>query len=242
MIIEDIDISSLPPDPESAFINYVYLLRRRLEIARQDDAKKHHGLDGEYLGNYAPDRFFVSSIMAFLDEYRIEEVELEDISELDNDALQARLPSFETRINYILSRYRIRINRSDTPLGTPAFIAADFKTQINSHLETIRKIVEQEITDPDKKDDILKKLSSLQNEINRDRTSFDRLMQRIVEFTNTLGVAAENIDPLIDKLERIKKLIFDGVRRGDALPKPERRKSLPSPEEESHHLDDDTPF
>ncbi|MEO1151103.1 MAG: hypothetical protein AAFW83_08965 [Pseudomonadota bacterium] len=245
MIIDNIDLLDLPQGSEQAFVEYDKRLRNVLRQERIRDADDHRDQDGFYAGNREPERYYVSSILAFLDEYELDAFELDDISELPKEEFEEAFTKFFTKINYLITRYALRESREETgTAGTPILIAPQFKDEIMGHLETVRKIVEQEIQDEFKKNAIYEKLANLELEINRDRTTADALFIRMIQFSSVINECGDKIDPLLKKAERIKALIFEGSKRRETLPPPKRKKQLPAPKEEdtSYELDDDIPF
>ena len=243
MIIDNINLLDLPKAKEDAFVAFDKRLRKELISARQADRSEHTDGNGDYLGNYAPERYYVSSILAFMDEFEFDEDALVDISGLPSTDFLEEFQKFFTQINYLASRYALRkVKYEGGGVGTTIVLDASYKAEIASHLNTISKIVDSQIADQNKKDAIHKKIAALSLEVNLDRTTIDALFSRLLDFSKTAGECGENIEPLIDKLERIKKLIFDGAKKQDALPKPERRKQLPSPDRNSQSLEDDIPF
>ena len=139
-------------------------------------------------------------------------------------------------------RFNLRKNRTDAgSIGTVIMIASTYKSEIGKLLETIRKIVNQEVHDPKKKDKIFAKIAALQSEVDRDRTTIDALFGQMIDLTKTVGECAENLDPLIDKLERVKKLFWDNSEKVEILPKKERSKLI-TKQEAPAELDDEIPF
>ena len=128
-------------------------------------------------------------------------------------------------------------------VGTPISIKSEFKNEIHQHLDVIRKIVNQKVSDENKRDKISHKIASLQNEIDRDRTTIDAVFSRLISLSKVLGDSAENVEPLVQKVERILTALSAGVTFVQLLPKRERPKLLPNPKRKPiNDLDDDIPF
>jgi seryl-tRNA synthetase len=122
-------------------------------------------------------------------------------------------------------------------------IGSNYKSEIGKLLDTTRKIVYQEVKDTYKRDNILKKIASLQSEVDRDQTTVDALFGRMIDLSQAIGTAAEKLDPLLDKMERVKKLFWDSPRKVEQLPKPERPKLITKDTESTRTgLDDEIPF
>ena len=102
----------------------------------------------------------------------------------------------------------------------------------------------QEVSNANKKDNIFKKIASLQSEIDRDQTTVDAIFGRALDLTKSIGQSADNLDPLMDKLERVKRLIWDNSEKVEQLPKQERPKLITKQEttDQAIDLDDDIPF
>lgn len=241
MIIDAVDIDGLGDNAEEAFILFEERLREGLEKAQMQD-RRREDMNGNYNGSYAPERYYVSSILAFLDEYGLD-IDVTDITELDDANFLHHFNKFFNTINYARTRFKLRKSRIDTgQAGTPILIAQSFKDEIHKNLDTIRKIVNQNVQDQNKKDAIFKKVASLQSEIDRDRTTVDAVFSRALDLSKTLGDAAENLEPAVQKFERIMTALREGTERVQLLPKKDRPKLLPPKEEKKVELEDEIPF
>ncbi|TQV73369.1 hypothetical protein [Denitrobaculum tricleocarpae] len=239
MDISDIDLTELPSGREEAFVYFEKSVRDKHERSVQDDRDFHSDQNNNYVGRLEPERVYISAILAFLDEYNLH-IDVPDLNnitrEQENDFL-AELNNFKYKIHYAVTRFSLRkVRIEDGSVGTTILITSTYKSEIGKLLETIRKIVNQEVTDTCKKDKIFSKISDLQLEVDRDQTTIDALFGRVLSLSKTIGQVAENLTPLLDKLERIKKLIWDGAKEVEALPQKERRKLIPK------NLDDKIPF
>lgn len=242
MIIDSIEIPDLSKGSEAAFLNFESRLREALTVAQRRDRDEESDQNGVYVGNYLPQRYYVSSILAFLDEFGLE-IDVADISDLPANEFYGHFSQFYTKINYARTRMALRSQRFEQDVaGTPLVILADAKAQISELIGTIRKIVNQEISDDRKRDAIFRKLRALQEEVDRDRHTYDSVFKLLVDLSKSVGDAAENLDPLIEKLERLKKLFFEKTEREKTLPNSKRKKQLPKPEDNVFGLDDEIPF
>ena len=243
MIIDSVNLDDLEGNAETAFVTFEERLRSVLKEQQDEDARIYRGDDGYYAGSHSPERYYVSSILAFLDEYGLD-IDVEDISDLRDDAFLPRFNEFFNKINYVRTRFKLRrIRISGGQVGTPISIKSEFKDEIHQHLDVIRKIVNREVSDENKRDKIFDKIASLQNEIDRDRTTTDAVFSRLISLSKVLGDSAENVEPLVQKVERILTALFAGVTFVQLLPKRERPKLLPNPKRKPiNDLDDDTPF
>ncbi len=245
MILDKLDFSKLPINREEAFTNFVTAISREYDEKIHDDRRMYTDQNGDYEGAYEPERSFVSAILAFLDEYGIES-EIVDISELSNQDFSAHFGKFKSKVEYLTTRFKLRQHRIKSGgIGTLITIGSDYKSEIGKLLDTARKIVNQEVTDTNKKDNILAKIASLQSEVDRDQTTIDALFGRMLDLTQTIGKSADNLTPLLEKLERVKKLFWDNSKKVEQLPKPERPKLITkeeTPEAQSNFDDDEIPF
>lgn len=246
MIFDDVNIAGLPANSQEAFAEFEAQVREAYENKSRDDRAYNSDQHGEYLGSYAPERSYVTAILAFLDEYSLE-TEIEDISELNNDDFNRHFGRFKSKIEYITTRYVLRKSRiASGSIGTIIEIPKDYKSEIGSFLEKIRKIVNQEVKEGDKKDKIFTKIASLQSEVDRDKTTVDAAFGRVLDLSKVLGEAGGNMKPAVDQLERIKNIFWDKSKKVDQLPKPDRPKQITKEEAggygQSSDIDDEIPF
>lgn len=241
MIIDTVDTSNLGNSAEEAFVEFEQRLRAALEDEKRWDREQNQDHNGNYYGSYEPDRFYVSSILAFLDEYDLD-IEINDISEAEDHDFRSCFSQFFSKINYAKTRFALRIQRIDTgSAGTPILILESYKDDIHKNLDTIRKIVNQQVKDNNKKDAIFTKIASLQSEIDRERTTIDMIFGRIIDLSKVIGECAENMDPAVQKLERVMKALKDGTERVKLLPTRNRPKLKP-PKKVTEEADDEIPF
>ena len=243
MIFDEIDFSNLPENREEAFTDFVKNISVEFSRKLEDDRRTYSDQDGSYGGSYEPERSFVTAILAFLDEYGID-AEISDISELSNQEFANHFGKFKSKVEYLTTRFKLRQGRiKNGSIGTLITIEFSYKADIGKLLDTARKIVNQEVKDQNKKDKILSKISSLQSEVDRDQTTVDALFGRMLDLTQVIGDSVENLTPLIDKLERVKKIFWENPRKVEQLPKPDRPKmitqeSIPT----KNNYDDEIPF
>jgi hypothetical protein len=243
MIIDAVDISGLGDNAEEAFVAFEERLRAGLEKAQIEDRRRNEDMNGNYTGSYAPERYYVSSILAFLDEYDLD-LKVEDITEVGDPIFLTHFNKFFNTINYARTRFMLRKSRIETgAAGTPILIAPNFKDEIHKNLDTIRKIVNQNVQNENKKDAIFKKIAALQSEIDRNRTTVDAVFSRAIDLSKVLGDVSENLEPAVQKFERVMAALKDGSERIPFLPKKERTKLLPPQEEmKVEDLNDNIPF
>jgi len=245
MIFDNMDFSELPANREEAFANFVTAIYDQYAQNVNNDRSAYSDQNGHYEGSYEPERSYATVILAFLDEYGIE-TDIEDISELSNSDFIAHFGKFKSKVEYLTTRFKLRKNRIVSgSIGTLISIEPNYKIEIGKLLDTARKIVNQEIKDTKKRDKIFAKIASLQSEVDRDQTTVDALFGRMIDLSKAIGDSAENLSPLIDKLERVKKLFWDKSEKIDMLPKPKRPKLITKDEDtesNNQNLDDEIPF
>jgi hypothetical protein len=240
MIIDTVETSDLSDNPEEAFVLFEERLRKSLEMEQQQDRNLHTYGDGYYSGSFGPERYYVSSILAFLDERDLE-IEVSDITTVPDEHFLREFNRFFTQINYVRTRFKLR--KTTGQAGTPIVINPEFRDEIHDHLDTIRKIVNAHINDETKKDAIYRKIAALQSEVDRQRTTIDAVFGRAIDLSKVLREFGENLEPLVQKFERVMTALYQGADRVPLLTKKERPKLLPTPERRQvNDLDNDIPF
>ena len=242
MDLDQFDFSDLPNDREGTFIDLERQLRLHYENISEIDRNNHRGPDGIYTGEYEPERTYVSAVMAFLDELGLD-IDVRDISTWSWDDGQEFMQSFSAfrqKVFYAITRFKLRSVRIESgSAGTLVVIQSDYKIEIGKLLTTIRKIVNQEINDQQKKDRIYKKISALQLEVDRDQSTIDALFGIALDLTKTVGECAENLAPLLDRLEQLKNLIWDKSQPSPSLPSKPQVELI---EDHSQDQNDEIPF
>lgn len=246
-MFDELDFDSLPECKEEAFVEFEKSVRSEYENASRDDRRFHTDQNDYYSGSYAPEKAYTMAILAYIDEYNLD-VDLPDIIELSNSDFESHFGKFKSKVLYVVMRFALRKNRIENgSIGTVISIASEYKTEVGKLLETIRKIVNQEITDTNKKDKIFTKIASLQSEIDRANTTIDAIFGRMIDLSSTIGECADKLEPAINKLERIKKIFWDNSNKVELLPAKKRQKLIsqqdnqPTPPD-TDTLDDELPF
>lgn len=244
MFFDEIDFSKLPPNREEAFAVFVARVSSEYDQKVRNDRSTYSDQNGHYEGSYEPERSFVNGILAFLDEYGIE-ADVVDISELENHDFAKHFGRFKARVEYLTTRFRLRQHRvASGTIGTLISIGSNYKTEVGGLLDTVRKIVNQEVKDVNKRDNIFAKIASLQSEVDRDQTTVDALFGRMLDLSQTIGKAAEHVEPLVKLMERVKKIFWDAPEKVEQLPKPDRPKLITKEEKQAPRadMDDEIPF
>jgi uncharacterized protein YoxC len=243
MFFDEVDFSKLPPNREEAFAAFVASISSEYAQNLRNDRSTYSDHNNNYEGSYEPESSFVTAILAFLDEYGIES-DLQDISELNNKDFAAHFGRFKSKVEYLTTRFRLRQHRvASGSIGTLIAIGSNYKSEVAGLLDAIRKIVSQEVKDVHKRDNILSKIASLQSEVDRDQTTVDALFSRMLDLSQTIGKAAENIEPLVKLMERVKKVFWDAPEKVRQLPRPERQKLIRQDKaEQKSGMGDEIPF
>jgi hypothetical protein len=99
------------------------------------------------------------------------------------------------------------------------------KSKIRHHLQKVREIFDRLEVDPRKKEDLFARLSELEQEVDRDRTQFDRLAAMIISAAGVTGQAAEKskILELLDKVAEIFSSAWGYEPKRLSPPEPRKR-------------------
>lgn len=243
MIFSEVDLSDLPENSEEAFVEYEKIIRERYHQLYRHD-RDQTNIDGEYVGKYEPERSYMNAILAFIDEYSLD-IKIPDISDFRGSSYYDEFLVVMSTIEYAVGRLSLRRQRIlSGSAGTIISIEANYKTEIGELLQTIRKIVIQEVSDIKKRDAIMTKISLLQSEVDREQTTVDALFGRMIDLSQTIRTCTDELEPLFKKVEKLKKLFWDRSEKVKLLPKQERQKLIPeqSAQFSNNDADNDFPF
>jgi hypothetical protein len=215
-------------DSELAFVIYERSLRRRTR-----DATNEHD-------NYA-EREYANKLIAF--------IELEGLDIPTNGG-----PPFDDRKfwdwyhRFVLTVDRFtakisvaRLRGIGPEVVTAVYLSDDYKSQLHDLLGRMRKVVNATPLADDKKDAIYRLMAKLQAEIDTSMTRVAAFYSRMNDLTAAVGEWAENLEPAVKIIERIKKCFGSAMEdsKQGKLPPPEETKRLPPPPDD---LDDEIPF
>lgn len=245
MSFADIKYGDLPENREEAFVAFSSTLAEAYQIEQRQDRGFNTDHNGTYDGSYEPERTYTTLMLAFIDELGLE-VDVTDISNFErNEDFYKQFGKFRSKIEYAVARFKLRIAKQGyLESGTPVLIEASYKEEIGKNLAAIRQLVVENVKNETKKEDIYVKISALQLEIDKDRTSIDALFGRAMEVAQGISNVAEKLDPALERMERVKRILFEKTKKQELLPKPDRKvaiedKSDPATKEE---LGDEIPF
>jgi hypothetical protein len=237
-MISDEEIDSLPDDPEAAFVQYEGILRERV---RQANVFQNSNWDVE--------RDYVAHILAFVDTRAIP-LDLPRNPPRDDGYFNNWYQNFIRAVDYYKAATRLQLSARKKEHVTVLTLSLDFKTQIGGHLTAIRKIVAEEPSiSENKRDAIFRRINNLQMEVDRDRTRTEAAMALLLEVTSAIGKGAKNLDPALDRIERIVKVLAKAKDEHEtkALIAPPERKRIAPPttapvQPQSEEMNDEVPF
>ncbi len=219
MIIDSIELPDLSEGAEAAFLHFESRLREALTDAQRIDRRDVSDQNGNYVGSYLPERYY-GSILAFLDEFGLE-IDVDDISDLPSSEFIESFSKFFNKVNYTRTRFALRKQRFQQGVAGTLIAKLKAKNEITDLIITIRKIVNQSVADERKKNAILRKLGALQEEIRSRPAPHRQCVQASCRCFKSGRQFAENLEPLVEKLERLKKVFFEAPRVRHIFPKPE---------------------
>lgn len=125
-------------------------------------------------------------------------------------------------------------NEEEITSGPSLRISSDYKIEIHERLVQIRKIVASANLEVQKRDKIFDWISLLGREVDKEKTTLGTIMANMLDITKTAGEAAENLDPLIKRIESLFKLFADAKEDSEmGQIEQEDRKMIEGPKEES---------
>lgn len=230
----------LPDDPEKAFIYLERQFRAQLDENLRDN-------DQGSFDTYCK-RKYMSAVIAAAKSLDIPGIQDYVIPYRTSEVWEA-FDGFETDVMNL--KIQIEINHARRRRKYSVAFDSATKQKIRHYIEQIRTAVEQSNLSQNKREAILKKLSELTLEIDRDRTRFEVVADAIRGVARLSGdFEREGAEPWW----KWAKLIFGEIDEAkenepqSPLPAPEERKRLDPPrkqlpnESDSQDLDDEVPF
>jgi len=221
-MISDEEIDSLPDDPEAAFVQYEAILRDAVRNANANTELDYRGWDSE--------REYAAHVLAFVDLKAIP-LDLPRNPPQADDAFHDWYQNFVRAVDYYKALARLQVSARKKENITVLTLSLDFKTQIGGHLTAIRKIVAEAEVSENKRDAIIRRINNLQMEVDRDRTRTEAAMALLLDVTSAISNGAKNLDPAIDRIERIVKVLAKAKDENEmkALTAPQERKRIAPP-------------
>jgi len=194
-MISDDELDDLSDDDEIAFVQYEGILRKAMERDALDRT------------DWLAERQYVTHILAFV-ELRHVDLNFTRDAPRENDAFSSWFVGFLEAVNYLKAVIRLKHAARKKLHVSVLELSLDFKTQIGGHLTAMRKIVfEADHLAQMKRDALIRRIDNLQHEVDRDRTRTEAAMALWLELTSAISKGATNLDPAIDRLERIVKVL-----------------------------------
>ena len=139
---------------------------------------------------------------------------------------------FVRLFDYWSMRVEIRSAKKLKSSSTVLKLTPAIRKLLHSHTSKIREILTPLNISEKKREALFKKLGALENEIDRNRTNTEAAMAFTLEVTSTVGEAANNLEPVVNILNKINKL-FGRAKNEEEILKlnaPEETKLLEGPE------------
>jgi hypothetical protein len=215
-MITDEQLYDLPESDREAFLAYEAICRKWVR-------------DHKSTANWTVEREYVTHVLAFADARAVKLTLDGDIPD-DDDDFEDYYNGFLAQVDRYRAKARVELAAEQKSSGTSFHIAGNFKTQIGGHLTAIRKIVNDAHLSESKRDAIFKQVEKLQFEVDRDRTRSETAMGLWLDISSAIGHGAKNLDPAIERLERIMKIFAQARDEYTAkLPAPSEQKRISPP-------------
>lgn len=213
------DYDLLPDDPRLGFAVLVDLLEQHLVEEERGDGPSLHLA-----------RRYAESIQAYIDEHdlRDEFERIDQVVPFSSDDFWVWWREFRAALSYYQARIRYR-NRKVGSLSV--VLSSDRRKEIHALLSKVRIIVEKLDVNEKKRDAIMSRLNQLAAEVDKSRTNLEAFFAATLDAAGTAGQAAEKLKPVLDVLERMKKIFFEAKAENlpPQLPAPEERKRIEGP-------------
>lgn len=227
-MIKDEEIDALPEDNDLAFVQYE-------TIVRESAAKKLNS------SNWNAEREYVTHILAFIDTGPVSGNIPNDPPIDDNHFPDWYRNGLIPAVDRFKARVRLQRSARQKANVSILTLSKNFKTQIGGHLTAVRKIVVEADLSQNKRDAIFRRINNLQEEVDRDRTRTEAVVALWLDVSSAIGHGAKNLDPVIDRLERIMKVLAKAKDHNEAqaLISPPERKQIAPP---TNDTKDEIPF
>jgi hypothetical protein len=194
----------------------------------------------------------MNQVIAAAESLGISAISYYEVPHQDNQATWAAFDVFETAV--VNLTIQIQINHARRRRAYSVELDASEKVKIRHYIGQIKIIVEESNISEDKRDMILKKLSELTLEIDRNRTRFEIIADAARGFARLSGeVERQGAEPWWKWVKLIFGVIDDAKEREPriSLPAPVEQKRIEAPRKNPASLsnasndldsDDDIPF
>lgn len=212
---------NLPTDPEQAFLYLEKYFRAECDenIVRLNRAQEpEHSAYVTYLTkmNAAIAELGLESELSF---------RLPSVQDIDYETYQNVLNNINNYLTRLKIRHGLRVQGYSVRFDTVT------RQKIRHHLTQIRGIVDILEVNQRKKEALLKKISALELEVDRDRTRFDTFGAFIIDAAEVLGDAADKAEPARKWVDSISRLFWGAKNEEETkqLPSPPDRKQIEPP-------------
>jgi hypothetical protein len=219
--ISDEDLMNLPEDPEEAFVMFERLARENLDEDLVENPEE----------SISAKRDYMSAVLAAAKIFEIAELSQWDMPRVGDDPWQV-YDQFLSDVGLCVNKLRLlrvkRVKQYSVALNAAA------KKKLHHYLDQMRETIEKLEVSVAKKDRLLKKISALALEIDRERTGYRAFADLVIEAADDAGEAAKRLEPVVRLTERIGAALGIAKRAEEtrALPAPEERKRIEPPKAE----------
>jgi hypothetical protein len=236
-MITDEELQSLPEDPDQAFAKFEQIARTRLfEALRNAQGYESEALQLEYM----------NQVVGAANAFGIEGVRDLKVP-VTNSFVYNHYADFLRQVDNYTIQIRIhavgRSRRYSVALDGPT------KLKVRHYIAQIKGLIESAGLPADKKDALLRKLSSFVDELDRTRTTFQAVAEMWLAFCGVVGEGFEKLEPARKWLDSIANVMGKAKELEDLnrprLPGPEERPRLEPPRKDSSTSkspDDEMPF
>lgn len=228
---------NLPVDPEQAFLVLERAFREQCETSLQS------GHQDENASVYHVD--YIAKVIAAITELGLEANFSTDLPLIEDVSYNTYL-NFSKDVKNYCTRLEIRYGRRTQGFSVRFDAAA--KSTIHNYITKIREVVQTLEVETPKKEALLKRLTALSDEIDRDRTRLEAFGELVLSVSSIAGQAAEKLEPIRRWIDSIGNLI-NGTRERESEVKqlppinlPKRIEVQKSLSRSTRDLDDEVPF
>jgi len=218
--MEDL-FENLPEDPSEAFVAFEKRARKEYLEDSIDDVS----LDGWNM--------YLQSVSSFAHGF----AEDFDRGELNGISSEHCNSYPDAKVRYALIQGAIgrifakKVRDQRNGLVVDVELSNEAKIEIRKLVEDIKRKIDDADIGASKKDSLLEKLNKSLFELDKKRTSLGYYLSAMIQIASATGKAAEELEPVVSKFERITKAIGLGSKEQKQLPKWEEQKRLPPPSE-----------
>ncbi len=171
-MIKDEELAELSDDPEWAFVEYERTVRQRANAAINEAHEKEIDAD-EYRIDY------ISHVLAAAKALRLDFLSSWKVPSVSQGGIAERYLQFQSDVNFVTLQIRFeharRVKRYSVALDPRT------KALVRHHLQQIKEVVDRLDVSERKKSRLYAKIAALENELSRDRTSFDVVAALVLE-------------------------------------------------------------